>query len=506
MKTLTATLLIAISVAVSHLYAAFGSTNPGMPQATNPTYLSQFPTVETVEAVVRGSDPIDTAARQMSAFITLKVIIVNLAATRFERNGILPDEQRLMDVYMDEWSHVYDVAVTPRDKERLDKLSKAYLTDPELSVDKMLQRLFPPDFRASYYRVTHKQPPEPTAAEIWKETLRKGETFSSKDDFFIHFSAVLGGARIYCSNSLSVEAYPFSAETQNGRVVVTIALTPKPWSFELQRDESLRSLGIGVFSWKDGKKCNVDVLTQDVKKPSENAQSQPAAQKITPPPVPVATSARAYLIEGDKYRDRQDYAKAIEAYKKAISIEPSSRAYNELGIAYTVLKQYPDAVAALQQAIGLKPDDPAPRANLGYAYLWMEQYETAKGPLREAIRLKPDDADAISGLGVSHFRLKQYQQAAALFQQAVVISPNEGRFYHNLGKTYFFMGRKAEAREIYKKLLTIDKDWAQQLYDAINKGAGSQPAPNSGSATNRRPGSPAGPNAAPLYAEINKAK
>jgi tetratricopeptide (TPR) repeat protein len=130
----------------------------------------------------------------------------------------------------------------------------------------------------------------------------------------------------------------------------------------------------------------------------------------------------------------------------------------------------------------------------------MEQYETAKGPFREAIRLKPDNADAISGLGVAHFRLKQYQQAAALFQKAIEIAPGDGRLYHNLGKSYFFMGRKQEAQRIYEKLLAIDKDWAQQLYEAMNKDAGPKAAP-AASATATRPNSTAGASARTLVAQ-----
>ena len=187
-------------------------------------------------------------------------------------------------------------------------------------------------------------------------------------------------------------------------------------------------------------------------------------------------SANVYLAEGDKYFDSKDYARAIEAYKKAISLEPSAAAaYNGLGLAYSALKQNANAVPMLQQAIRIQPGEPVFHTNLGSTYMEMEQYENAKVPLKEALRLKPDYADAINLLGVAYYRLKQYPEAAVQFQRAIRLTPENGVLHHNLGKTYFQMGRKEEAQQVYRKLLTLDKESAQKLYEVIN--GNSAPAP-----------------------------
>lgn len=70
----------------------------GNAQATNPPYLSQFPSVDKVKAELKGSDALDTAAKQMGAFWQLREIIETLGRPRILRSPT-PDENRLMGQY-----------------------------------------------------------------------------------------------------------------------------------------------------------------------------------------------------------------------------------------------------------------------------------------------------------------------------------------------------------------------------------------------------------------------
>jgi tetratricopeptide (TPR) repeat protein len=178
-------------------------------------------------------------------------------------------------------------------------------------------------------------------------------------------------------------------------------------------------------------------------------------------------SGRRDLADGDKYREANDYIKAIDSYKKSIANRPSSAAYNGLGLAYLYLKQYPNAISAFQQAIHLEASESTFHYNLATVYFEMGQYEKSRTSAKESIRLNPGDADAINLLGVANVRLKQYPAAIAEFQEAIRLKPNDPQLHHNLGKTYFLMGRRVEAQRIYKKLLTLDKDWAQKLSEAM---------------------------------------
>jgi tetratricopeptide (TPR) repeat protein len=171
---------------------------------------------------------------------------------------------------------------------------------------------------------------------------------------------------------------------------------------------------------------------------------------------------------GDIHFRLKEYPQAIAQFQKSTRLKPSSYANNELGLIYLELKQNPNAVTAFQEAIKQQPSDFVLHDNLAKAYLDMGQYEKSKMSVREALRLKPDNPEAINTLGVAELGLKEYEQAVAEFQQAVRLAPDDGRFQHHLGKAYFLMGRKADAQLVYKRLLTLDKVWAQKLYEDMN--------------------------------------
>jgi len=180
-----------------------------------------------------------------------------------------------------------------------------------------------------------------------------------------------------------------------------------------------------------------------------------------------ALKRKEYLDQARKYRDAQDYLKAIEAAKKSISYVPSVDAYVELGLCYLELKQAANAVQAFQEGIHLEPSDPVLHFDLAYAYLDLGEFEKAKVSAKESLRLKGDDVDAINLLGVAHGRLKEYAEAIPLFEKAVCLQPTNGLYQYSLGKTYFLMGRKADAQTVYRKLLVLDKAQAQKLYEVM---------------------------------------
>jgi len=77
--------------------------------------------------------------------------------------------------------------------------------------------------------------------------------------------------------------------------------------------------------------------------------------------------------------------------------------YN-LGVAYDELSRYDEAVEAYKRAIHINPDLWEAHNNLGFDYVELGHYDEAIEAYKQAIRLKPDDEDAHYGLGVFTFR------------------------------------------------------------------------------------------------------
>jgi tetratricopeptide (TPR) repeat protein len=218
-----------------------------------------------------------------------------------------------------------------------------------------------------------------------------------------------------------------------------------------------------------------------------------------------AGTAEYYINEGNKLRDKKEYAAAIDEYKKAIEIKPTSTlaqvnlgfcffqmgdfqlarerfqqavwldekdATNQywLGVTFIRLKQYKQALPVMQQAVKLDPSSPYNRYNLAEAYLYgPPDYPKAVQEYREALRLKPDYNEVHNQLGLAYLWQNQYQAALASFQTAIKLSPKkEPIHYQNVGLTYFRLGKKAEAMQIYEQLKTMDAVKAKELLSIIN--------------------------------------
>lgn len=220
-----------------------------------------------------------------------------------------------------------------------------------------------------------------------------------------------------------------------------------------------------------------------------------------------SATAAAYLDQGTKYRETDDFPRAIAALRKAISLDPSlTAAHFQLGVAYYQAHQYQNALAALQQANRLEPHDPDQLFWLGATFYQLKQYPDALPVFQEAVRLNrtnadnwhwlgetymngfgqydkavvafvesrgldPTDAKNHNELGLAYDHLQQYEKALAEFKEAARLKPAEPLYQSNLGIAYMRLNRKDEAQQIYRKLATLDKTKAQALYEMINKPA-----------------------------------
>ncbi|MGH9945884.1 MAG: tetratricopeptide repeat protein [Pyrinomonadaceae bacterium] len=220
------------------------------------------------------------------------------------------------------------------------------------------------------------------------------------------------------------------------------------------------------YKWSGSQPPAASVATQ----PPSGAE-QTNTKTTTPTNTPANGSAKDYYNQGKKYYEAKDYAKAVEAFKKVIALEPSADRYKVLALSYANLNQYPEAVAAIQQAIRFDSNDYQNPQLLGIFFIRMGQYEKAIAPLNEAIRLKPNETDAPyvhNNLGRAYYFLERFSEAATAFQQAVRLKPNNAEFLNNLGSTYVDLRRKADALQIYEKLQTIDQAKAKALKDDID--------------------------------------
>jgi Flp pilus assembly protein TadD len=138
----------------------------------------------------------------------------------------------------------------------------------------------------------------------------------------------------------------------------------------------------------------------------------------------------------DIYDRNEQYAEAIETYKKVVALRPTmGYAYFKMGNAYNRINRSAEAVTALKQAISLTPKN----------------------------------AVAYNNLGVAYGKLGKLNDEITALQQAVKIRPNYSSARYNLGVSYLKSGRKSDAIKEYKALNNFDENVAEALLKEINQ-------------------------------------
>lgn len=155
------------------------------------------------------------------------------------------------------------------------------------------------------------------------------------------------------------------------------------------------------------------------------------------------------------YSDGQ-HQKAINAFKKAISLDPSVSSYfNGLSRSYIELEHYDEAIGAAKRAIELSPDNAAAYNNLGRSYLQKKQYDEAIRAFRQAIEMDAGSAAFYSNLGWSLFLKRDYKESATYLKRAVELAPDNEAYLEALYMAYYQQDSYEDAFDTVNKLIDL---------------------------------------------------
>ena len=88
---------------------------------------------------------------------------------------------------------------------------------------------------------------------------------------------------------------------------------------------------------------------------------------------------------------------------------------------------------------------------------------------KEEVRKYPDDADAHNNLGYAYRYSGKYEEAIESLKQAIRIDPDDADAHYNLGDAYLQLNDRGSALEQYEILKNLNTEWANELFDEINK-------------------------------------
>jgi tetratricopeptide (TPR) repeat protein len=136
---------------------------------------------------------------------------------------------------------------------------------------------------------------------------------------------------------------------------------------------------------------------------------------------------RAHFNLGGYYFGQQDYARAIEQYKKANQLAPDySPAYNILGYAYRQNDDYANAEKAFKKYIELIPKDPNPYDSYGELLLKMGKYDAAITQYRKALAIDSNFINSYFAISAALTYMGKPDEALTELQQILDRARSDG--------------------------------------------------------------------------------
>ena len=181
---------------------------------------------------------------------------------------------------------------------------------------------------------------------------------------------------------------------------------------------------------------------------------------------------------GDLLRREEEYARAEDAYSRAIERidEPGAEHWSLFytrGITFERTERWPRAETDFLKALELEPEQPFVLNYLGYS--WVDKgmhLDKAKDMLRRAVELRPNDGFIVDSLGWVHYRLGEYRDAVDRLERAVELEPGDPVINDHLGDAYWRVGRQREARYQWERALTLEpeEDVAEEIRKKMKSG------------------------------------
>ena len=170
-------------------------------------------------------------------------------------------------------------------------------------------------------------------------------------------------------------------------------------------------------------------------------------------------AAQSLYSQGLGIVSRDEYAKALIYFEKAVEIDPTyAEAWYQAGFCYGMVGRHNDALKASKQAARLRPEWAETFVNIGASSYALGQYKDAVEAYRQATKLDADNADIQYALGLSFNKLGRTDEEILAYKRALGLKPDFTNAFELLGTAYFKQKRYAESLAAFEQLKTYKPD------------------------------------------------
>jgi tetratricopeptide (TPR) repeat protein len=124
--------------------------------------------------------------------------------------------------------------------------------------------------------------------------------------------------------------------------------------------------------------------------------------------------AEKYKVKGNSLMASRDYAEALDAYTKAIQLNPAGSQshvyFSNRAAALCYLERYEDAAHDSMKSIALNPTYGKAHARLGLSRFFLQDYKAAVAAYTKALEYDPDNAASKSYLAKAQAKLDEQQR------------------------------------------------------------------------------------------------
>jgi tetratricopeptide (TPR) repeat protein len=165
-------------------------------------------------------------------------------------------------------------------------------------------------------------------------------------------------------------------------------------------------------------------------------------------PSDAAGSAQAWNLRGVARDQAGDYSGAVEAFERAIQLDPANpHTYFNLGHCRVSHGDPAEALLSLGKSLRLGPSQARVHGDLAAAYAALGKFQQAADQAAEQVRLSPGDAAARVRWGEILSNLGLFEKALGQFQTAAAAEPADSLAILRVGQTLKLLGCWQEAAD-----------------------------------------------------------
>ena len=284
------------------------------------------------------------------------------------------------------------------------------------------------------------------------------------------------------------EPWLTALRTQFQAIETRLGTTAEPGDREvLKRDI------IALFKRVDAALGDLGQMKEDIRGLVERYKQGAAAEVATAPQFTGARpavhadhlGASTYMEKGWSLISLGDYAGAIQALEKALTLSPGAvQAQSLLGWAQMLHEDYDEALGNFSKVLMKEPANALARINVGYICLKKGIFGEAIEHLSKAIRLDNDRKATLYAhyyLGLVYLEREMYEDAQSFLRKTLKLGPNLIEAYFELGRALWLGGQQEEAVRIWTDGHKANKfnPWAKRCQEMLDVASAGGEVPRS---------------------------